>query len=98
MPNETNPENPQISPLSEAKPDSLDELFSRIDRNLVLGMPEAVTEKDIDRVVDYYRELRVKFVQDQANFVKPGRKNSGTATTQSKKSITEAIKNATLEF
>jgi hypothetical protein len=90
---------PQISPLSEAKPDSLDELFSRIDRNLVLGMPEAVTEKDIDRVVDYYRELRVKFVQDQANFVKPGKRNSGTgATTQSKKSITEALKNATLEF
>jgi hypothetical protein len=88
----------QISPLSEAKPDSLDELFSRIDRNLVLGMPEAVTETDINRVVDYYRELRVKFVQDQANFVKPGRKNSGTATTQSKKSITEALKNATLEF
>jgi hypothetical protein len=62
-------------------------------------MPEAVTEKDIDRVVDYYRELRVKFVQDQANFVKPGKRNSGTgATTQSKKSITEALKNATLEF
>jgi hypothetical protein len=61
-------------------------------------MPDAVTEKDIDRVVDYYRELRVKFVQDQANFVKPGRKTSGTTTTQSKKSITEALKNATLEF
>ena len=89
---------PQISPLSEAKPDSLDELFSRIDRNLVLGMPHEITETDISRVVDYYRELRVKFVQDQANFVKPGRKTGTTATTQSKKSITEALKNATLEF
>ena len=85
----------QTSPLSEAEPESLDELFSRIDSKLVLGIPKEITEDDISRVVDYYRDLRVKFVQDQANFVKPGRASSGKPT---KKSIAEALKNATLEF
>lgn len=96
MPNETLPTQ-QISPLSEAKPDSLDELFSRIDKNLVLGMPDEIKEDDIEKVVDYYRALRVKFVQDQANFIKPGRKALPNSQS-SKQSIAEALHNATLDF
>ena len=92
MPNE----NSQISPLSEADPESLDELFSRIDKNLILGMPEEIKEKDISRVVEYYHTLRSKFVQDQANFIKPKRQSNSSPT--SKKSIAEALKNAILEF
>lgn len=69
-----NEEDEQPSPLYEAIPESLDELFTRIDKNLVLGLPREITDTDIDRVVKYYREQRVRFVQDQANFIKPGKR------------------------
>lgn len=63
----------QPSPLSEADPESLDELFRRIDLKLAKGMPREITDVEIDRVVDYLRKQRVRFVEEQAQNIKPTR-------------------------
>lgn len=87
------------SPLTEADPESLDELFSRIDKKLVLGLPKEITDQDIQRVVDYYTFERIRFVQDQANFIKPGKRASnGTSQGSKTKQLIEKLSNTKLDF
>lgn len=62
------------SPLQEADARSLDELWKRIDKHLVAGMPQEITNEDMDGVVDYYRKLRVRFKNEEALNIKPGRR------------------------
>ena len=54
------------SPLSEADPHSLDELFERINQKLISGMPESITDDDLKPVIIALRAQRVKHLQDQA--------------------------------
>ncbi len=96
MDNETNNPEPETpSPLYEADPESLDELFRRIDAKLILGLPQEITESNIAKVVEYYRKERIRFVQDQANFVKPGVKRGESKSAQA---IIERLKNNPLTF
>lgn len=72
------------SPLAEAKPQTLDELWRRIDSHLAAGMPQEITNSDIDGVVDYYRKLRTRFMTEQAQNIKPGRrKGDGSGSVKS---------------
>lgn len=67
------------SPLQEADPHALERLWNRIDAKLVAGLPREIMDSDIDAVVDYYRKLRVRFMNEQVQNIKPGRrKGDGT--------------------
>jgi hypothetical protein len=91
---ETTPPSP--SPLYEAEVESLDELFSRIDKKLVLNLPEEITDFDINQVVKYYREQRIRFVKDQANFIKPG--SGPKSKSSSIEKLKESLKGLKIEF
>lgn len=81
------------SPLLEANSESLDELFTRIDKKLILGLPQEITDSDISRVVAYYRKERERFIVDQSNFIKPGRKSK-----EDIRNIKEKFKNLSIEY
>jgi hypothetical protein len=55
------------SPLNEVDEASLDELFDRINRKLIEGMPETITDADLLPIVKRLRAQRVKFALDQAS-------------------------------
>lgn len=65
------------SPLAQADPKALDELFSRIDRSLKLD--EIPDMADIDKVVFVYRKQRAKFCSEEALKV-PGTRGKGNST------------------
>lgn len=56
---------PAPSPLTEVDEFSLDELWFRIDRKLVAGLPQDITDPDIDAITTRLRAARDKFVQSE---------------------------------
>lgn len=60
------------SPLLEVDPMSVDELWSRIDRCLALGLPQDITDGNIRRVVEYNLANRKKFIADQQAGIRAG--------------------------
>jgi len=64
-------------PLSEADPQSLDDLFDAVNAKLVAGMPESITDADIIPVVAALRAQRLKFLQDQDRKASAGPRRSG---------------------
>jgi hypothetical protein len=65
------------SPLLQADPKALDELFSRIDKSLKLDqIPDSDT---IDQVVMVLRRQRAKFISEEAIKV-PGTRGRGNST------------------
>ena len=53
------------SPLSEAQPDSFQELFERINEKLAMGLPEQIDISDIAKMVDVLRNQRKVFLSEQ---------------------------------
>lgn len=53
------------SPLTEADPLSLDELFNRVNDKLIAGLPEAISVDDTAPLVKILREKRVTFLSEQ---------------------------------
>ena len=76
------------SPLYEADPDSLGELFARIDKKLVLGIPREINEFEIESVVEYYLKERVRFMYDLEHNIKTPRERKSKPST-----LSEALKN-----
>lgn len=74
LPTEPPVNNPQAltSPLREVDPMSVDELWSRIDRSLALGLPQDITDGDLRRVVEYNLANRKKFIADQQAGLRAG--------------------------
>lgn len=88
---ENNPESNTIisaSPLEEADPKSLDELFLRIDKKLIAGIPREITEFEIESVVEYYLKERIRFVYDLEHNIKTPKTRSSKP-----KDLHEALKN-----
>lgn len=89
------PNSPQISPLEsplqESDPNSLDELFKRIDEKLVLGLPREISEFEIERVVSYYLRERERFIYEQAHNIKPTRGKSGLSKAEIIKVATDEL-------
>lgn len=53
------------SPLAEVDPNSLDELFDRINLKLTGGMPELITDEDLEPLISALRAQRSKFILEQ---------------------------------
>lgn len=70
------------SPLSEATPDSVDELLDRINSAMAEGLPEKITDETLRKVIDLYRAQAYRFQQDEEN--KPRRAAPGTKTPKPK--------------
>ncbi len=83
-------EEEQPSPLAEADPTSLDELFTSIDKKLIANLPREITDSEITRVVDYLWSQRERFLKDEANMIRPGRKAASPAK-KSPKDLAEAL-------
>ncbi len=80
--------NISVSPLSEADPTSLDELFLRIDKKLILGIPREITEFEIESVVEYYLKERTRFIYDLEHNIKTPKERKSKP-----KNLHEALKN-----
>jgi hypothetical protein len=65
------------NPLSEASPESLDDLFDAINSKLVAGLPESITEADITPVVGALRARRLRFLQEQERKTSAGAGSGG---------------------
>ncbi len=64
------------SPLYEADPNSLDELFLRLSEGKIKGLPREITNFSLNLRVAQYRKDRKQFVEDQiTNLPKPKEKN-----------------------
>lgn len=81
------------SPLAEADPKALDELFSRVDLSLKLDQVPNV--RDISLVVLVYRRQRQKFLQEEASkpIKSPAEKRATKAAGSAKpvKSVKQAL-------
>jgi len=53
------------SPLSEATPDSVDELLDRINQHMADGMPERVTDADLELAVNVFRAQAFRWAQEE---------------------------------
>lgn len=80
------------SPLYEADPKSLDEIFSSIDKKLMLGLPREITDFEIDSVVAYYRAKREIFMKDLAEGKTARIASSATKGLSKKEKISQAMK------
>ena len=56
---------PAPSPLTEADPLSLDELFNRVNDKLIAGLPESISTDETAPLVKILREKRVTFLSEQ---------------------------------
>jgi hypothetical protein len=85
--------NPQAatSPLLEVDPMSVDELWSRIDRKLALGLPNEVTNDDLRRVVEYNLANRRKFIADQQAGLRAGPSGPRKSKPRSAKEAMESV-------
>lgn len=54
------------NPLEEISPHSLDELFQRINDKLAMGLPEAIEETDIEKMVDIFTLRSAQFLAEQS--------------------------------
>jgi len=61
------------SPLTEATPDSIDELLNRLNDSLILGNP--LNDDELLKMADLYRSQALKYAQDEQN--KPQRTRRG---------------------
>lgn len=59
------------SPLSEVESTSLDELFDRVNQKLISGLPESITDADLQPLVDTLRARRLTFIADQQKMPAP---------------------------
>src|SRR5215831_12399343 len=65
---------PIESPLSEVDPDWETDFYARIDKTLKSGQAPDPAMRDV--LITRYRNMRLQFMQDEANNVRPGRKAS----------------------
>lgn len=59
------------SPLTEVDPTSLDLLFDRVNQKLISGLPEAITDADLQPLVDTLRAKRLIFIAEQQKLPAP---------------------------
>lgn len=86
-----------LSPLYEADPKSIDELFSRLENNQIKIMPSEILDLDLSKRVLNLRDLRSKFVILQEELFQLKTK-SKTKTSTSKIRTIEDIKNNPLKL
>lgn len=70
---------PGTSPLLEADPTSLDELWDRIDKKLVAGLPQEITDHDYLAVATRLRAQRDKYIQQQTEAALKPKRTRGIA-------------------
>ena len=58
-------EHQPASPLAEANALSLDVLFDRVNNKLIAGLPEAITDDEINPVTLVLRKQRLEFLSEQ---------------------------------
>ena len=94
MSEETKP----LSPLYEADPSSIDELFLRLKNNQIKLMPREILFQDFPKRVQTLRADRAKFLnlQEENNKNRSERKTRGTSNSQA--AIIERLKNNPLSF
>ena len=80
------------SPLYEADPKSIDEIFESFDKKLTLGFPREITDFEIKSCVEYYRKERERVAQAIADGKQMPRKSASTASTPKQKALA-ALKN-----
>lgn len=83
---------PEPKPRSE-QPD-LEQIFSSIDKKLSLNLASEITDKEIDQVYNYYLKEKIRFNQDQSQFIKPKRSTTNSST----KATIERLKNIPLKL
>jgi len=54
------------SPLTEATPDSVDELLDLMNRSMVAGMPEAITDDKLVKLIAAYRRQAENWLIQEA--------------------------------
>jgi len=57
----------------------LEQIFSSIDKKLSLNLASEITEEEISRVYNYYLKEKIRFNQDQSQFIKPGKRKNTQA-------------------
>lgn len=85
---------PTPSPLSEVDPNSINDLFERVNNKLVMGMPEAITDEDIMPLVNTLLSQRKTFLSEQDRL---GRAPSAKKKTGPVKSVAEVIHQIDIE-
>ncbi len=75
---------------------TLDEIFISIDKKLSLNAAKTITEEEISEVYNYYLKEKIRFNQDQSQFIKPGKKAASAST--STQAILQRIKDNPLKF
>lgn len=63
--NEVSPNIAESSPLQEVDPNALDEELTRLNENLIQGIPEKITDDSLAKIVDLYRAQALKWSQDE---------------------------------
>ena len=90
------------SPLEEADPNSLDELFLRLSNNQIKLMPKEILEKDFDKKIKDLRSQRLDFTLKYELFLKEKAfsKKNGTPgpNSNSKSAMIQRLKNVELDF
>lgn len=61
------------SPLNEVSPEAMSILVGRLQDNLIQGMPRAVLETDLRKIVEWQKARRREFVEEEKT-LKPTRK------------------------
>jgi len=88
---EKNPLIPEISPLTEAEPNSLNEFISTRLDDVFNRKPSEISDEDIRTMVEYYRRERLRFQTEQQIKATQEPKKRTRKTAGTPKSVEEAI-------
>lgn len=80
---------PPVSPLAEADPNAINVLIQERIDELFNKPPLSLSDVDLQAIVEYYRQQRVKFAAEAAT--KPPRKARAKAPTSVKEAITATV-------
>jgi hypothetical protein len=79
---------PGTSPLLEVDATSLDELWHRIDKKLVAGLPQEISDHDYLAVATRLRAQRDRYIQQQTEAALKPKRTRGTPAPKSVAEIT----------
>jgi hypothetical protein len=84
------------SPLLEADPLSLDELFARVNQGLAAGLPEEIDDSALEGVIARLRAQREKYVLEGEQ-PKPAKRAAGKRGSKPVTSIAQALDDSELD-
>jgi hypothetical protein len=73
---------PNAEPTPADPTNSLELLWDRVNEKLALGLPEAISDKDIDALVARYQRQRLRWESEEAAKADRPRAKRGTKTAQ----------------